>query len=402
MRILLITDWSRGRGGVEAYTSWLLSGFTMAGDEVRLLTSSAGNAAEGSADYVAHGSNRLLGQTFLQVVNPFAVATLRHALREFRPDVVLVNTFAYHLSPAVLLALRGRPVVLLIADYKCICPIGSKLLPDRSLCQVHAGWICHRNGCISLPHWLRDQPRYALIRNGISAVTKILACSEWMRRALAAEGIASETLMLPVPQPGAGFQRMPSTQPTFVFCGRLEVEKGVPLLLRAFAQVHRIVPDASLRIVGQGPLRTAMEQLTADLHIERAVTFMGWLDPPQVEEQLADGWAMVVPSLWAEPLGLIAIQAIVHGVPVIASQSGGLSEVVEAGRSGLLFPNGDEGALMECILAIAQRREFPEHTLAAEVIQHARERHSLDMHIEKLRQVFVEVVSKDHSRERLH
>lgn len=393
MRILLITDWNRGQGGTEAYMSWLRAGLTAAGDEVRLLTSSAGNAADGSADYVAYGSNRLLGQTFLQVVNPFAMATLRRALREFRPDVVLVNTFAYHLSPAVLLALRGWPVVLLIADYKCICPIGSKLLPNGSICQVHAGWICHRNGCISLPHWLRDQPRYALMRNGINAVTKILACSEWMRRALAAEGIASEVVTLPVPQPGAGFQRLPATRPTFVFCGRLEVEKGVPLLLRAFARVHGIIPDATLRIIGSGPPRPALEQLAAELHIASNVTFAGWLDPPQIEEHLADGWALVVPSLWAEPLGLVAIEAIVRGVPVIASQSGGLSEVVEAGRSGLLFLNGDETALMECMLAIAQGRAFPEHTLAAEVIRHATSRHALDVHVEKLRQVLVEAAS---------
>src|ERR1700693_367788 len=147
MRILLMTDWNRGQGGTEAYMSWLRAGLTAAGDEVRLLTSSAGSAADGSADYIAYGTNRLLAQTFLQVANPFAVTTLRRALREFRPDAVLVSSFAYHLSPAVFLALGGLPVVLFLVDYKCVCPIGTKLLPSGAICEAHAGWICHRRGC---------------------------------------------------------------------------------------------------------------------------------------------------------------------------------------------------------------------------------------------------------------
>ena len=364
MHILLITDWNRGQGGAEAYMKWLRDGLIAAGDEVRLLVSSAGNAANGSADYIAFGSNHLAAQAFLQVANPFALVTLNRALREFRPEAVVVNMFAHHLSPAILLALRRHAVILVVSDYKCICPLGSKLLPDGSICEVRAGWICHQNGCVGLAHWMRDRPRYALIRSGLRTVKKILACSEWVRRALAAEGIASETLMLPVAAPSATFQRHPAKHPTFVFCGRLDFEKGVPLLLRAFAHVHTAVPDATLRIIGRGPLQPELERLVAELELARAVTLTGWLDPAQIDAHLADAWALVVPSLWAEPLGLVAIEAIVRGVPVIASRTGGLSEVIEDGRSGLLFPNGDEAALTERMLALAQGRAFPAHTLA--------------------------------------
>ncbi|HLI79750.1 MAG TPA: glycosyltransferase family 4 protein, partial [Candidatus Binataceae bacterium] len=390
MRILLITDWNRGQGGAEAYMAWLRAGLAAAGDEVRLLTSSAGSAGDGSADYVAFGTNHVAGQVFLQIANPFAVATVRRALREFRPDAIVVNMFAHHLSPALFLALRGSPVVLMVTDYKCICPVGSKLLPDGSICEVHAGWVCHRNGCVSLAHWLRDRPRYALMRSGIDGVATIIACSEWVQHSLASEGIASEVVMLPVPPPGTAFRRTPASHPTFVFCGRLDVEKGVPLLLRAFARVHSVVPGASLRIIGRGPLRASLELLAAELHVTPNVTFAGWLDPPQVERHLADAWALVVPSLWGEPLGLIAIEGIVRGVPVIGSQRGGLREIIDSGRSGLLFPNGDENALTESMLAIAQCVVFRTHTLAPEVVQHAREGHSLDAHVEKLREVLTQ------------
>jgi hypothetical protein len=100
----------------------------------------------------------------LQIVNPFAVAAVRRIVRDFKPDAALVNHFAFHLSPAVLSALHPVPTVLSTMDYKAVCPIGSKLLPDGTICHQPAGLVCWRGGCVSLPHWLRDQPRYALIR----------------------------------------------------------------------------------------------------------------------------------------------------------------------------------------------------------------------------------------------
>jgi len=80
MRVLLVTDWVRARGGVEAYTTWLHAGLIAAGDEVRLLTSATGSTGDGLADFRAWGTERRAGQAFLQVVNPFAVAQVRRAL----------------------------------------------------------------------------------------------------------------------------------------------------------------------------------------------------------------------------------------------------------------------------------------------------------------------------------
>ena len=162
--ILLITNWNHGQGGAEAYMRWLRDGLSAAGDEVRLLVSSAGNAANGSADYIAFGSNHLAAQAFLQIVNPSRSRQSIEPCASSSPRRLWSTCSRDHLSPAILLALRGHAVVLLVSDYKCICPIGSKLLPEAFDCEVRAGWVCHRNGCVGLAHWMRDLPRYALIR----------------------------------------------------------------------------------------------------------------------------------------------------------------------------------------------------------------------------------------------
>ncbi len=393
MRVLLITDWLRAHGGVEAYVATLRGALEARGHDVRLLTSTAGSAAGGSAEYRAHGTNRLAPQAVLQVVNPFAVATARRALREFRPDVAYVVMFERHLSPAVLTALRGVPTVLNVLDYKPICPLGWKLLPDRTICEHQPGAVCWRGGCLGLTHWLRDQPRYALLRAEVARVDRVLTISRWMERELARAGIRAQNLMLPVPPPGPGFRRAPAPDPLIVFFGRLSWEKGAALLLRAFARARSTAPAARLRLIGDGPERPELERLAAELALGDGVSFAGWLTPDQIERELEPAWASVAPSLWAEPLGLVAIEAIVRGVPVVASAHGGFADTVEPGVTGLLFPNGDEDALAERLADVVAGRAFPPGGLAGDVVNRAREDYSPGRHAARLGEVFAEVAA---------
>ena len=398
MRVLLVTDWLRSSGGMERYFETVRSGLRSAGHEVRLLTSTAGGAADRTAEYQAFGSNAPAAQALLQLVNPFAVARVKKALRDLRPDLALVGMVEQHLSPGVLGALGTVPTILSVGDYKPICPIHSKLLPSGEICKVPAGRVCWTGGCIGLAHWLRDQPRYALLRAGIAHADYIFACSAWLQRALADGGIPSEVAVLPTPRPSSDYVRAPAARPSFVFVGRLSREKGVASLLRAFARAREAVPSAELRIVGDGEERASLEQLATSLGLGASVFFRGSVSLAEVEQELAFAWAAVAPSLWAEPLGLAAIEAMVRSVPVIASASGGLGEAVEHGRSGLLFPNGDETALARCIEDVATGRAFREQTLAPEVVLEIADRHSIERHVALLESVAGELHARDAAR----
>lgn len=357
----MLIEWNPGRGGAEAYALWLRDALREAGDEVRLLTSAAGTAADGTADYVAPTARRPAARALLQIHDPRAAATVRRAVKEFRPEVAWVNMFAHHLSPSVFRALGPTPVVLLVSDYKLVCPLGSRLLPDGSLCHHQAGLPCLAAGCLSPPHWLRDQLRYAAIHQALRRVYTIVACSSWMQAELKRAGWPS--LALPIPAlPHPTLPQRPADEPRFLFLGRLDREKGVDLLLEAFA---RMPTPGSLHLAGVGPCRDALEALVRDLGLGDRVHFLGWLDREAIAQELALAWALVVPSLWAEPLGMVAQEAIAAGVPVIASASGGLAEIVGEGRHGLLFANGDGPALTACLMRIATGADFPEHRLMA-------------------------------------
>lgn len=390
MRVLLLSDWMSNRGGAESYILSLREELLAQGDDVRLLTCGAVDSAE--ADITASGSDSILAQTFLQVANPFAVAKVRDTIRDFEPQVALVSHFAYHLSPAVLGALNSVPTVVSMMDYKAVCPVGTKLLRDGSVCGVRAGFVCCTNRCIGIAHWLRNVPRYAGIRNGLSTVDRILCPSLSLQREFLNAGIDATVIPLGVTaHPRA--QGVPSSDPVFCYIGRLAREKGVALLLAALARCRSDFPSARVRIVGDGPLRRDLEQLASMLGVAEGVEFTGWVEESAVDDYRADAWACVCPSLWAEPFGIAAIGATLAGVPVIASDSGGFVETVEPGVSGLLFRTANVTALTEAMISIASGEVFPSHRLDETVVTRAAQQHGVRQHTARLRSLFSEMIA---------
>lgn len=129
-------------------------------------------------------------------------------------------------------------------------------------------------------------------------------------------------------------------------------EKGVDVALRALAEAP---PQVVLWLIGDGPERGRLEELTRSLGLEKRVKFLGMQRNVEPYLQAADG--LVCPSLWAEAAGLVNLEAQASGLPVLASAIGGIPELVADGRTGLLFPPGDHHQL-----AIHLRRliEHPE------------------------------------------
>lgn len=120
----------------------------------------------------------------------------------------------------------------------------------------------------------------------------------------------------------------------FVFCGRLVSDKGVDLLVRAFAEVLLAHPDASLSIVGDGPERPGLESLALKMRAENSIVFLGILRGEKLADALRRHRCMVIPSIWEEPFGIVALEGIASCDLVIATRRGGLSDAV--GPCGLM------------------------------------------------------------------
>jgi glycosyltransferase involved in cell wall biosynthesis len=138
-------------------------------------------------------------------------------------------------------------------------------------------------------------------------------------------------------------------RPRLLCVGRLIPIKGHVLLLRAFAEARRRLPDLELEIAGRGPLEPALRALTHELGIADAVRFIGYVAP--VQKAIERAAVVVVPSM-GEGFGMVALEAMERSRPVIAASIGGLGELVEDGVTGLLVPPGEAEALRDAILRV--------------------------------------------------
>ncbi len=358
MRILLVHDYAAPFGGAELHMLELREVFRRRGHDARLFASSAGLDAEARPDYLCRGTTSRY-RTLLQTANPWAWRELRRVVKEFRPEVVHVKMFLTQLSPLILPALRGVPALFNVAWYRPICPLGTKVLPDGTLCRSPAGVVCYRQGCVPLRDWAPLMAQMKLWRGWRSAFDAIVANSEATRRRLLADGIEPvEVIWSGVPETPA---RPPLEDPPLAaFSGRLVREKGVEVLLRAFARLAGAAPEARLVVAGDGPERARLEGLAAQLGIGRSVEMTGQLAWPELEPRLARAWVQAVPSVWEEPFGRAAVESMMRGTAVVASDSGGLSEIVQHERVGLLVRPGDVEALAAALLRLLADRGLAE------------------------------------------
>ncbi len=187
--------------------------------------------------------------------------------------------------------------------------------------------------------------------------THFIAVSEGMRQHLVSEGVPREKIsviyngldvenFLSGARPGL-FRRqwgIAAGVPVFAIVGRLHSVKGQAYFLRAAALFLRHRADARFLVVGYGPDRPALENLARELGIADKVLFTGFVE--DIPSLLADLDLLVIASL-SEGFSFMAVEAMAVGVPVLATAVGGLREVVEHGRTGMLVPPRDPDALAQ-------------------------------------------------------
>jgi glycosyltransferase involved in cell wall biosynthesis len=359
MKILLMNDYGTPTGGAELLIIRLRDGLRLRGHDARLFTSSARPIPVNSqADYECFGTTSRF-RTVLQTANPWAFFGLRRVLAEFKPDVIHVAIFLTQLSPLILPLLKEVPSIYHAVWYRTICPLGTKTLPEGNVCQDLAGPACFHHHCLTARAWLPLMAQMKLWRQWQSAFNLIVAHSDALKRRLMEEGVNVSDVV----RGGVPIQRQRpslSSPPTVAFAGRLVREKGADMLLHAFAKVVMQLPEARLLLVGDGPEHEHLKKLIPQWRLSTSVSLLGQLPPLEMERRFASAWVQVVPSRWAEPFGLAAVDAMMRGTAVIASDSGGLSEIVRQGETGSLVTPGNVDALADALLGLLQNRERAE------------------------------------------
>lgn len=347
-RVLIVHDYQGTGGGAEYVVQDLRRALKNRGIEARLLASTAlPPGTDSRADNTFFGTTGAL-RALPEVINPSAMLALRHELTAFKPDVVHLSMFLTQASPGILPLLQQRPTLWWTNEYRGICPIGTRMLPDGSACPHTPGWVCVRERCLQ-PRGIG--PRLAqltLLSRWQSAIDCVVTPSQSMADELERNGVHVNAVL-------PHWAPLPSTAPTVrsktplvAYAGRLDATKGVDILIRAFAQCAPAHEQARLLIVGTGPLADTLQSLAHQLGVGHRTEFTGALSRSEVQERLAAAWLQVVPSLWGEPFGLVTVEAQLRGTVVVASAVGAQPEIVQHGETGFLFPPGDISALATC------------------------------------------------------
>ena len=351
MKILLLNDYGAATGGAEYQILALREGLRSRGHDARLFASTAlYSPGKPMADYYCHGSVSW-SQSLLMVANCSAFRRLRRVLAAFRPDVIHISMFSWQLSPLILPLIRRFPCVYHVQMYNAVCPLGTKMTPDGNLCSQTSGLACLRSRCLTPQSWILRMVQKGLWKHWRNSIDSLVAVSEAVRLRLTNEGFSVQKVVwngVPlVPAP-----RVLSAAPTAVFAGRLVPEKGVDILLHAFALVRRKIPSAKLWIAGDGNERPRLERLIDELSLRDSVSMLGFLARDEMERKFSQTWVQVVPGRWEEPFGMVIAEAMMRGSAVVASSLGGALDLVEHQITGLLVPPGDVAALSDALTSI--------------------------------------------------
>lgn len=318
-----------------------------------------------------------------------AYKAVSEAISEFRPDVVHAQNLFPLLGSGAIRAIRdsGLPWVRTLRNYRIRCVAGTCFRDDQictdcdSAARPFSG-IRHRcyrgtagasaaaGGYAFLEDRAeRDYPPAAYI-----TLNPDMASLLGERGRRAPIHVKYNSVEIPA---------QPERQPTgdsrqFTFVGRLSQEKGLGVVIEAMAKMS----DCSLVVIGDGHSRESLEALSRDLP---NIHFMGALPPTDVYAQMRQSIAVVVPSLWEEPFGRVAVEALATGVPALVSNHGGLPHLVgpisrdlvvpvdsaDAWRSGLSWIAGlddEERARLSTLCVDHWRKNFTQAGTAKQLL----------------------------------
>jgi glycosyltransferase involved in cell wall biosynthesis len=354
MRILYCNKYNYPFSGTEVYMFDAMDLMRSMGHEVALfsMADSRGKPTPYDRHLVPnvdfkkrHGwfqSARLAGRA---IYSHEARRRIRAMIAEFRPDVAHLRNIYHHLSPSILWELKAQniPVVYHLNDFKVLCP-SYNLVSRGEACEAcKGGQFRHMLENTCYPGW---GPRMALVAEAYvhkwlgtyrKCVDCFLAPSQFVRDKFVEHGwdpamfavVSHFQRVKPVGERSVG-------NASLLYFGRLSPEKGVGDLLRAMQRL----PGLRLVIAGDGPERVRLEHLAVDLGLAN-VEFAGHMQGEELEHAIANSRFTVLPSHAYETLGKTILESYAQGRAVVATDMGSRRELVDPGKTGLLYRTGD-------------------------------------------------------------
>ncbi len=335
LRILHITDRLSERGGADWYILGVLRRLALKHDVLLACGRREQLGDEGTPFQVA-----LVPGLDRAAPRPLA-ARLDEVAASFEPEVIHIHNA---LNPETLRWAADRGAVATVHDHRSFCPGRGKLTRHGEVCREPMRATRCADCFADRAYFERI---YAVTEARLAALQRmrrLTVLSRYMKDELSAVGIAAERVAVIPPfvhglkLHGLELPRSAVSQaPCVLFAGRLVTAKGIA---EAIAAWRRSGVGLPLAIAGTGSLRAAVEEQARDWDIE----LLGWLAHEQMAAHYARARAVLIPSLWQEPFGIVGLEALTANTPVVAFDSGGIRDWCPPQS---LVPWGDVDALAE-------------------------------------------------------
>jgi glycosyltransferase involved in cell wall biosynthesis len=266
-------------------------------------------------------------------------------------DVMHVQNTFPQISPSILYAARkaGVAVVQSLRNYRLSCANGT-LYRDGQVCDLCVGrtvglpairYKCYRGDTVATGAVVALQSIHRLAGSYRRSVSVYIALTEFSAGQHVEGGIPRDRIVIKPnflgTDPGPGSP----DRAGYLYVGRLSAEKGVDTMIKAWESIA-----APLTIVGDGPMVDWVEEMAVR---NPQITYRGPLPHAEALEALGSVRAAIVPSQWYEPFGRGVIEAYARATPVIAAGIGGLPELIDTGRTGVLFEAGNPADLVRAV-----------------------------------------------------
>ena len=368
MRILMINKYNYIKGGSETYFFSLKKMLEEKGLETAVFSmKDKHNFSDENEDLFVEQVNYENQSFFSKIKNSAkliyskeAAKKLEKLIIKFKPDVAHLNLIYHQLTPSVIHVLKKYkiPMVLISHDYKIACP-NYKMYTNEENCErcIDGSFInctlnkCHKNsyfksGLLTVEAYLHK------FINSYSLVDYIVCPSEFMLETLKKSYIGKKMKDKLVLLPNFLDDQYKITdkdhledlikvkenvENKILYFGRLSEEKGLDLLLKS---KKKSLLNFELNIVGNGPLKDKLQSYVIEEKI-RDVNFLGFMSGERLKQEIKSSKAVVLPAKWNEVFGLTNIESLALGTPVIGSNVGGIPDIIQDEKNGLIFSNGN-------------------------------------------------------------
>lgn len=361
MKVLLVHDLLGEQGGAEQIVHSTISLLKEAGHDTLLYAPAKAGPLAGRVFSIKH---------YLNVLKE---------IRRFRPDIMHVHNIFRNVSASVLLAARHMkvPIVMTLHDFQIVCPKTSLVNENLLSCEKGFGYHCFYSDCYPRKTFDRTYQGLKAIKLSLHRLIirktvrhffiPSVCLMDWTKRNL---GVNNISLLANFVVSGQEPSTKPSQNNTFLFVGKLTEQKGIDVLIKAFAKTQRVFPDARLRVVGDGPEEQTLKNLAADLKVRDNIAFIGKLTNVQVMHEIDDALCVVIPSKYVENCSMVGIEALSRGKIVIASNIGGLPDLIDDRQTGFLVRHDDPDDLSQKLIYLMQN-----HSLIPEMGPRARDKY---------------------------